>query len=326
MMTPLGYREKEDALQEAGIDACLTKPIKQSQLYDCLITLLAARTEKTEKAESALNGREPLGLESVKVGLRLLIAEDNIVNQKVTLRQLQKFGVSADAVANGFEALEALELIPYDIVLMDCQMPEMDGYEATMEIRRREGEERHTTIIALTAHALEGDREKCLAAGMDDYLAKPVRQEDLERVLNRWLSSEDKPPKPEREIAPNSRDALLDQSALANLRKLQEDGEPDILAEFVAIFANDIPKRLENLQSALKSGDYASVQRIAHTLKGSCGNLGARKMSQIALELERLASSDAADLPLAELLLSQLRSAFISTCAAFDVECFQGKL
>ena len=178
------------AAHTSGIAAYLTKPVRQSQLFDCLMSVIGASLESnvvldsTEAEPSTLNSHRPLTASKRMPNRLILVAEDNIVNQKVAVRQLQTLGYRADAVANGREAIEALSRIPYDLVLMDCQMPEMDGYEATIEIRRQEGTARHTPIVAMTAHALAGDREKSIAAGMDDHITKPVKQDQLARVLD----------------------------------------------------------------------------------------------------------------------------------------------
>jgi signal transduction histidine kinase/DNA-binding response OmpR family regulator len=193
LLTSFGQRGHETTAREAGIAAYLTKPVRQAHLFDCLTKVISrapnsrslevASTHKPAKPLTASPPPAPLA-SSHKL---ILLAEDNIVNQKVALRQLQKLGYRADAVANGKEALEALGRIAYDLVLMDCQMPEMDGYEATAEIRRREGGIKHTPIIAITANAFEGERDKCVAAGMDDYISKPVKSDELHRVLENWL-------------------------------------------------------------------------------------------------------------------------------------------
>ena len=192
LLTSAGARGDAKA-EQAGIAASLTKPVRQSQLFDCLMTVISSRpapqAEDSLKVAPANLVRSHILQEEKRMSSKLiLLAEDNIVNQKVAVRQLQKLGYRADAVANGREALEALGRIPYDLVLMDCQMPEMDGYEATAEIRRREGEAKHTPIVAMTAHALEGDRAKCIAAGMDDYISKPVKPEELGAVLEKLLA------------------------------------------------------------------------------------------------------------------------------------------
>src|SRR5205085_6177582 len=164
---------------------------------------------------------------------RVLVVEDNATNQQVAVRMLEKRGYRADAVANGREAVDALAHIPYDLVLMDCQMPEMDGYAATAAIRRRERAQgtaaRRTPIIAMTAHALEGDAEKCLVAGMDDYIPKPVTVQRLEAVLTHWCS----------QTGPGAPEEAVDARALAALRDLQDEGRPDLLAELIAVYLRD---------------------------------------------------------------------------------------
>ena len=180
----LGAGLPQDELEAAGIISCLAKPVKEARLYDCVRSVL-----HVEEPASPEPTPEVAPQSALAAGPRVLVAEDNAVNQKVALRQLSSLGVRADAVANGIEALRALDQIHYDLVLMDCQMPEMDGYEATREIRRRETDGRHIPVIAMTAHVLMGDRDRCLEAGMDDYLAKPVDRAGLERTINHWLTT-----------------------------------------------------------------------------------------------------------------------------------------
>jgi len=188
--------------QARRFDCWLTKPVKQAKLYEALAALLPGSEvshHRTDPApltlvQSAASNGNSAGTpdkpaNELRRKVRVLVAEDNAVNQKIALFQLKKLGFQADAVGNGLEAIEALERIPYQVVLMDCQMPEMDGYTASTEIRRRNSGKRRTVIIAMTAHAMQGDREKCLSAGMDDYISKPVKVDELEAALGRWMSA-----------------------------------------------------------------------------------------------------------------------------------------
>jgi len=182
-----GTARKFDAakLADLGVTSWIAKPVKQQQLFHAMFG--AVQTDDTRTA-----GPTELTAPRVEGRGRVLIVDDNVVNQKVTARQLQKLGVAADSVGNGVEALHALSRIVYDLVLMDCQMPDVDGYQATAEIRRRAGNTRHTPVIALTASASASDRDRCLAAGMDDFVTKPVREHDLAATLQRWMRVEEK--------------------------------------------------------------------------------------------------------------------------------------
>jgi CheY-like chemotaxis protein len=269
------------------------------------------------------------------------VAEDNVVNQKVAAKMLEGLGYQADVVANGLEALEALfSRVPYAAVLMDIQMPEMDGYEAITQIRRREYAAaqrgvtqgprgvRRTPVIAMTANAMQGDREKALAAGMDDYVSKPVKPEELGEVLGRWI------PQPGTEAsAPEDTDGTgapgiatdsLDPSVLASLRQLQEDGEPDLLAELAALFLEDVPNQLEALREALEGDDALSVERIAHTLKGSCGNMGATRMATICAELQDVGHSK--ELERTPVLVERLEAEFGRVRQALEAEVAGGEV
>jgi signal transduction histidine kinase/ligand-binding sensor domain-containing protein/DNA-binding response OmpR family regulator len=187
-MTPAGRRIPRESLKQWSISGCISKPIRYAELID-LAEAHAADSESLAGIANALGlsetGRNP----EERRNVRILVAEDNIVNQRVAVRQIQKLGYSVDAVANGLEVLDALKSIRYSLVLMDCQMPELDGYEATREIRRREGGTRHIPIIAMTAHAIDGERDRCLAAGMDDYISKPVNLSHLSAALERWSAA-----------------------------------------------------------------------------------------------------------------------------------------
>src|SRR5205085_5380201 len=244
----LGEHSDDEAEWPADLDAFVTKPVRQSQLYNSLVMVLSGSTgQHIPPTEAAVRGRSgPYGAERPDQGRgRVLVVEDNAVNQRVAVRMLEKRGYRADAVANGREAVDALAQIPYDLVLMDCQMPEMDGYAATAEIRRRERAQgvaaRRTPIVAMTAHALEGDAEKCLAAGMDDYIAKPVTVQRLEAVVARWRP----------QTGPGAPDEVVDASVLAALRDLQGEGQPDLLAELIAIYLRDTTPRLAALHEAV---------------------------------------------------------------------------
>jgi CheY-like chemotaxis protein len=192
LLTSMGKRGDAKRIEEIGFAAYLTKPVKQSQLYDCLATVTGMKKELVRDQASTIVTRHSIA-EDKKHKQRILLVEDNITNQKVALNILKRFGYNADVASNGKEAVKVLRMIPYDIVLMDCQMPEMDGYEATGEIRNPESKvlDHKVPVIALTAHAMKGDREKCLEAGMDDYLCKPVNPQELCGMLEKWIAKMD---------------------------------------------------------------------------------------------------------------------------------------
>jgi two-component system sensor histidine kinase/response regulator len=298
--------------------------VRQSRLYDAIATVMSAPEDATpEDTQLATShgGRK----ETIPSSARILIAEDNPVNQKVALKMLERLGYQSDVVADGLEAVEALSRVPYAAVLMDVQMPEMDGYAATAEIRRREeGMERHIPVIAMTANALEGDREKALEAGMDDYVPKPVKPQELTAVLERWVSNTDEDKASVVEVGEGSATREesekdpLDRSVLAGLRELQEEGEPDLLEELIELFLADVPPQLVALRKAAEADDAHSVERIAHTLRGSCANMGAVEMETLCTELQEMGRSG--ELRAAPGLIARLEEEFGRVRAVFEEE------
>ena len=210
---------------------------------------------------------------------RVLIAEDEAVNRLIAVRLLEQLGYRAEAVCDGQAAIEALERGRYDLVLMDCQMPELDGYAATHLIRQQESEGQHIPIVAMTAHALRGDREKCLAAGMDDYLAKPFRQRELAAVLARWTSHRRQ----------KSRSDALDPAMLATLLRLNHEAESDFLSRAIEDFLQTESPKLADMRRALRSDDTRHLMAAAHSLCGAAGSLGAFHLSKLCGELVDLA-------------------------------------
>jgi PAS domain S-box-containing protein len=303
------FEERQDgerALQE-GFSAYLTKPIKQSQLFNCLMEIMDGRNE-TGKAHELVTQAPAAGAptEAAPSPHLLLVAEDNAVNQKLALMQLKKLGYRAHVAENGRAVLAAMQSIRYDMVLMDCQMPEMDGYETTRSIRSAERGTR-IPIIAMTANAVQGDKERCLEAGMDDYLAKPIAIEALRQKLAYWLN-EPGAGAQEQADKTSERMAVIDQKTIGKLCKLQQLGEPDIVAELIGIYLNDAPVLLKRAREALAGNDESTLRRAAHSLKSTSANLGAIRLSALCKELEEMARR--ADLQNAPAVFSEINAEY----------------
>jgi PAS domain S-box-containing protein len=305
-------------LKELGIDAYITKPVKQSSLFDCLVNTVGKTAKEKVFSRSAEAASAPSHVEpnpQLHKAL-ILLAEDNIINQKVALGQLRNLHCKANAVANGLEALQALEQISYDIILMDCQMPEMDGYEATREIRRREGNLQQRCswkspvyIVAITANAMQGDREKCLAAGMDDYLSKPVRAPELGAVLERWKLAANSAgratipgdhavhePRSDTIVLATTETSVIPltpEECPVDIQRLWEvgDNDPETVRELVRLFLLQSKDLLDRLGAAIQSGGPGEIASLAHQLSGLSVNLGMTAIVFPVQELERIAQS-----------------------------------
>ena len=294
MMTSVGLKGHAEEARSAGIDAYLTKPVRQSQLYDCLRTVMGppGPVEPTATPEAhRLITAHALKEAEARSRTRILVVEDNEVNQMVAVRMLEKLGYRCDVAANGMEAVEGQTRAPYDVILMDCQMPEMDGYEASQAIREREALLGvHTPIIAMTANAMQGDREKCLAAGMDDYISKPVSHPDLEAMLGRWMSESPQAASggSAGPVVVRQPDASrpIDTSVLDYFREEGEKGATGFLADLIGQFLREAPGRIERLRRALTDVDAGALRLEAHSLKGCAGTIGANQLASICALLE----------------------------------------
>ncbi len=285
--------------RDAGVQHYLTKPVRRARLLETVAEAMGTPVAATPSAAAPVA--------PAVSGETILVVEDNAVNQRVIEAMLAKRGFAVECAENGRQGVERILENEYALVFMDCQMPEMDGYEATAALREREesrppGE--RLTVVAMTANAMKGDRERCLAAGMDDYLAKPLRPEELDAVLERWLHTPAAPAPVEPEPEPASM-ALVDE---ARARVFRED-YPEIVDQLIELFEDSTPPLLRELREGVAAGDAETVRRAAHKLKGSCQNIGASGMAAQVAELERAATA-------APEQLEDLEVAFEATCDA----------
>jgi signal transduction histidine kinase/DNA-binding response OmpR family regulator/HPt (histidine-containing phosphotransfer) domain-containing protein len=288
--------------REAGVAYQLIKPARAADLFACLATRPRGATAPAPQFVPPPPAIRAVGGSRARVR-RVLLAEDNPVNVEVAKAMLESLGLEAQSAPNGEEALRMVRKGDYDAVLMDCQMPVMDGFAATTAIRREEHEAGHghtLPIIAITANALQGDREACLAAGMDDYLSKPFTQQQLAAVIGRWIAlplvatvhHDDEPPRLPPESVEVIQREVINRAALDAIRALSKDGGDALVQKVVAAYVDDTPQHLQTLRRAISGDDPTSVRKVAHSLKSASANVGAQKLAQLCKEMEHLGRAE----------------------------------
>jgi CheY-like chemotaxis protein len=287
MVTSLAQRGDVAVLEQIGFAGYLAKPVRQSLLHDC-IALVLGRTHQTSEVSKGIITRHTVA-ESGSQSARILLAEDNVINQKVAQQMLKTLGYKADVVADGREAVRALKMIDYDLVLMDCQMPEMNGFEATIAIRDPASNVRNrkVPIIAMTANAMKGDRELCIAAGMDDYLSKPVKKDELSLILEKWQKPGDQKDSP---IQDQSQVVLPGTILFDKVQLLENfDGDEDFAKSILEDAVKEIPKDVEELKALCEGEDLQAIRILAHTIKGMAANLCTPALWALASKIETAA-------------------------------------
>jgi len=291
-------------IKKIGFSAYLTKPVKHLQLLNCMLNIFG---EAPESAKGKPKDKLPVSVlpEERKGKIRILLAEDNVVNQKLAVRLLEKSGYRVDTVSNGKEAVTILESVPYNLVLMDVNMPEMDGFEATRIIRSPDSKclDHNIPIIAITAHAMKGDREECLKSGMNDYISKPVRRDELFEAIDRLYSVQANTEKTDKTEEPDEKDIFDREKLLEGI-----DGDEGFLNDMLDIYIQDTGEKLEKLKKAIKENDSFEVEQNAHSVKGSSGNIFAYEMHQAAYKMEKAGKDH--NINLAGELMSELENQF----------------
>jgi CheY-like chemotaxis protein len=316
----------------AGIDGYLSKPVRQDELFSTLSRVLGIEQHLETSSTRAQHDSEKASFNG-----HILVAEDNPVNSELAAHILDKLGCTYVVAESGQDALDALFNSPldtlqrpYDLILMDCQMPVLDGYQATRQIRQHEFQQglgAHIPVIALTANSMPGDRERCLDAGMDDYLSKPFKLEQLSGILQKWLPliretnhSEMASPKSQRNVTAASRQSVnsahIDQAILLKIKSLQREGAPDILHKLIRLYLENSPSMLEKIETAISSGDFDLLRSAAHSLKSCSLSLGALQLGEECRELESVSLKNSLDGLISRLQIIQFE--YEGVCRALE--------
>ena len=282
MLTSIGIRGDAARLESIGCSGYLTKPIKQSRLYEA-ISAVIEQASPQKSSEGLFVTRHSLA-EKKRQNTKVLLVEDHPVNRMLASKILKNAGFHVDPVNDGQQAVDTIQEHQYDVVLMDVQMPRMDGFEATRVIRTLEGASRHTPIIAMTAHAMQGDREKCLQAGMDDYIAKPLKSQDLLNLIKNWTKAEDQTTSSEDilEASKPTMQSIIDLTGALN----RVGGDKEFYIELLKEFSGYAPDQIDTLFDAHKAKDYDTLEKEAHRIRGALMSLGANGAAAVAGKLE----------------------------------------
>ncbi len=349
MLTPVGNHAMIKEARNAGLDACLVKPVRQSALYEALVNVMAGKSMADDRQAK----REEVVAQVAGSRGAVLLVEDNLINQAVAIGMLNKLQGYSVVVANhGIEALDACAKQDFDLILMDCHMPEMDGYDATRAIRQREVESssgKHVPIIALTANAMAQDREECLEAGMDDHMSKPFSRRQMQDMLNRWMPRNRPVGNAGNAGNPGNAgnaghtgapgagggahttqlaetaspgaaqsDEVLDRQVLDQLSDLQSKEDPELLTRVLTMYVLESPKAMAKLKQAVADGDAPEITRNAHSLKSTSANVGATTMSKLCADLQ--AAGKSANLDAARALFAKAEPEYDRVQTALTAE------